>query len=503
MWGIILGTLLILIGCAGMFIAEMAELFVAALAVGIILLFWGAIRLLQPLPEAEDEFYPEAENRPAPAQEQARREQQAAPALPPQQHPAPMAPGPPAGKQEPPPQAQPAAPPAETAPAVHIANAPQERPSPFQRGMRYLYAIDRSTGHKKAASCFIEGYENGDLNSGYMLCHCYKEGKGVPVKPVFVVQLAEYLVRRRFYPAYWHLASAYREGRGVPINTALAAEYAQKFEELCASPIEGIDEQLRYDALISYELQKDTPDLRVLEHLAREYYALSELPSRYSLLAFALLRDARCSATARAEILSLLEEGCRADDSSCYYLKGLLQHTGGSPLYPADPKRGEEYLLLAAERLGTPSALLSYLRCLQDSDRAEAYREKFWNACRWGISGIPGSDELHCSIRLSSATLPPAGDTPPAESPLILIKNEGDSTLHSAILRICCIDKQLDISIKIAPLAPAETLSINPENHQLDLGKRVYIEVHREGRYSRLYLRQMDDVLTSLITRQG
>lgn len=487
MWGILIGTILILAGCAGVFITDIEQIASAAVAFGAVLLVWGVLQLLRP---QEDEIIPESED-PAP------REHTPAPQEPATQAaaaPVTAAPAEPA----PQPQSDPMPPSEAPAPAatseekhVHIATAPQEVPTPFLRGLRYLHTMDRLNGHKKAASCFIEGYEQGDLNAGYMLCHCYSKGKGVPVKPAFVVQLAEYLVKRRYYPAYWHLAVAHREGWGVPMNLALSAEYSKKFEEMCAEPVEGVEESMRYDALLNHELHKEEPDLRLLEHLARKNYEVSKLPTRYSLLALALLRDAACSTRARAELQYLLDEGCRADDMVCYHIKGLLLCHGGCTICPKDEKRGREYLRLAAERLGSPAALLSYLHHTQDEAQARLVRELFWSACRWGISGVQGSDELHCHLSVIAHGLAPvsrlrSGDT----KPYLLIENKSEHTLHSAVARIVCIDKKIDVSIKLAPLAPEESVIIRLEDHQLELGKRLYAEVHKDGRFSRMYLHQ-------------
>lgn len=377
-------------------------------------------------------------------------------------------------------------------------SAPVVASDPYHRGLRYMFALDRANGLKKATGCFIEAYEKGNLNAGYMLCHCYREGKGVPVKPAFVVQLAEYLVRRQYFPAYFYLAAAYREGRGVPLNRALAAEYAKKFEDLCSQPLVGVDELLRYDALISHELQKDEPDLRSLERLARENYRISHLPSRYSILALSLLRDAHCSVTARNEAKRLLEEGCQADDMGCYYLRGLLLCSESALLYAPDAQRGLEYLRVAAEREGSPAALQAYLHHLNDDALAAATLERYWNACRWGISGIQGSDELLCLIScMQTGLLRTEGSLQPYP-PRILLENKSPLPLQNALMRICSIDSKTELTITLPPMEPGECTVIRPEDHHLEPGKTLYIEVHAQGRFSRIYL-HAEDVLRKFV----
>ena len=382
-----------------------------------------------------------------------------------------------------------------------------EESSWYIRGLRYMYGTDREVNYRQAVGRFVKGYETGDLNAGYMLCHCYKEGKGVPIKPSFVIRLANYLVRRRFYPAYYYLATAYREGKGVPMDPPLAAEYSAKLTELCAHPLEGVDEAIRYDALLYHEMQKDAPDSRELERLARLNFNVSTLPSRYSLLAVSLLRDVRSSATAREELRSLLDTGRHANDMGCYYLKGLLLCNGQNPIFTPDETKGIRYLYKAAEALRTPATLKSYLVHLRNKEAAQDTLEKFWQACTLGISGIRGSDDLPCSIRLIYPESSPAahhaidfftqeaGDVSTgSDNPVLLLKNESDKPIENLHVRICSIEKKLDTTISTPTLAPQESRIINPAESYLEIGKRLYIEVFSGGLYSRLYLRNADTV---------
>ena len=538
MWGILLGSFLILAGCAGMFVMGIVEVSTALIALGAALLLWGVFQTLHggesdfieeelpppPVDDIEESELPNIMQRIVAEQNAARQNnpepEKPAPAPAPIEVsvpvPAPQSATPPAPEQALPAEPQPAAAAAEPAatpepapapepaaaatpePAAaepqreYASLAPQEPYTSFKRGLRYLYVTDRQSGHKKAACCFIEGYEKGDMNAAYMLCHCYRDGLGVPVKPTFVVQLAEYMVKRGFHPAYYHLITAYREGRGVPMNLALAAEYSQKLTELCRQPIAGVEEIVRYDALINHEQQKEKPDLRVLERLARENFHISMLPTRFSLLALPMLRDMHCSATASAELQYLINEGCQADDMGSYYLKGLLQYHGSLPLFQRDTKRGLENLRFAADRLGTPTAILAYARLTNDESYKKIAPTLFWNACRWGVSGVKGSDELHChiSVQAPGLLLPPGREQ--TGSARILIQNRGETELKGAAVRICCIDKKLDITLKLANLAPKESVSLRPEDHNLELGDALYIEVIKEKQSSRLYLNRQN-----------
>lgn len=532
MWRIIIGISLIFSSFVCHLLTRQITTTMTLLAVGFALAMWGIIQMMSQTDELNDdepqkrEYPPHPADAAAPEQEppakpiekpedKPKEPEKAAPPIP--QAPAAKATQAPAREEKPehpaaerriaPPAAAPAMPqPAVEQPAkakeppplpAHM-RAPRAEPeqdvlrrtpTPYSRGLKYLYSPEGCAALKKAASCFIEGYEKGDLNAGYMLCHCYREGKGVPMKPTFVVQLAEYLVRRRYYPAYYYLAMAYREGRGAPMNLALAAEYAKKFEDLCSGPVEGVDELVRYDALISYEMQKDEPDMRTLEQLARANYKISPLPSRYSNLALPLLRDTACSAGARAELRKLLDDGCKSDDMGCYYLRGLLLCSKDNRLTENDPLLGAEYLRLAAERTGAPAALQAYLPLVHDEAQERSLAEKYRSACRWGISGLKGSDELGCLVSLHS---PKHVGCAAAPEPRLVIENTNDEPVANAVVRICCIDTELDISMKIPPLAPGERYVIRPEEHRIELGERLYIEVHADKRCSRLYVRQVN-----------
>ena len=381
------------------------------------------------------------------------------------------------------------------------AEAPTGEHSWYMRGIRYMYGIEREINYEQAASRFVKGYEKGDLNAAYMLCHCYKEGKGVPIKPSFVIRLAHYLVQHHYYPAYYYLASAYREGRGVPMDPPLAAEYSAKLVDLCTQPLEGVEESIRYDALLYHEMQRDTPDPRELERLARQNFAVSQLPTRYSLLAVSLLRDVRSSATAREELRTLLDAGIQAKDMGCYYLKGLLLCNSQNPVFTPDDAKGLSYLHQAADSLRTPASLKSYLINLKDTAAAQEVLKRFWESCTLGVSGLKGSDTLPCSVRIAFPASSPknyhamdffaqeeANTSIKADSPSLIIKNESTETINDVHIRICCIEKKLDTTIMTSPIAPGEVRSINPAESYQEIGKRLYIEVFSGGRYARLYL---------------
>lgn len=161
----------------------------------------------------------------------------------------------------------------------------------YIQGLEYLHGInEHQIDYREAASCFTQGYEQGDLNAAYMLCWCYQQGCGVPIDSAFALKLAQFLVERNYFPAYLHLSEAWGTGRGVPMDQQKAKEFSDKLERTCSQPIEGIDEVLRFDALIQNELLKENPDSREMERLARLNLTISNLLTRFSILVVALLR---------------------------------------------------------------------------------------------------------------------------------------------------------------------------------------------------------------------
>ncbi|WP_455564398.1 Hsp70 family protein [Akkermansia massiliensis] len=373
----------------------------------------------------------------------------------------------------------------------------------YREGLEYLHGINgHQINYREAANCFTRGYEQGDLNAAYMLCWCYQQGTGVPIDSVFALRLAEFLIERRYFPAYLHLSEAWGTGRGVPMDQQKAKEFSDKLESTCSQPIEGIDEVLRFDSLIHNELLKENSDSREMERLARHNFTISNLPTRFGLLAVALLKDVEGSPSARGEIRKLLDEGCKQGDLLSFLFKGSLLCGEDHSIFAPDKDKGISLLRKAVSH-GEPAALFRYFEELDNEALCKQVLNRFWNVCRLGPSCIHGDKELNCSIRLEPCPFAcgwrvyEGSITGPLLEqerldqlvtqfpPQLILKNRNSHALHNLKVRICCRDKQLDRTIEIpSSLSREEELEINPLDYDLELGENLYVEVHSGDRCS-------------------
>lgn len=382
----------------------------------------------------------------------------------------------------------------------------EESPS-YIEGLEHLHGINgHQINYPKAALCFTRGYEQGDLNAAYMLCWCYQQGTGVPIDSAFALKLAEFLITRNYFPAYFHLSEAWGTGRGVPVDQQKAKEFSDKLESTCSQPIEGIDEILRLDSLIHNELLKENPDSREMERLARINFTVSNLPTRFGLLVFALLKDVEESPSAREEIRKLLDEGCKQGDLFSFLLKGILLCGEDHSIFAPDKEKGISLLKKAAD-YGDPAALFRYLEELDNEALCKQVLKKFWRVCRLGTSCLQGNKELNCSIRMEpcpfacgwqvyerSITVPLLEQERLDQlvtqfPPQLILKNQNSHALHNLKVRICSRDKQLDRTIEIPfSLSQEKELEINPIDYNLELGENLYVEVRSGNRCSRMDL---------------
>lgn len=377
----------------------------------------------------------------------------------------------------------------------------------YIQGLEYLHGInEHQIDYREAASCFTQGYEQGDLNAAYMLCWCYQQGCGVPIDSAFALKLAQFLVERNYFPAYLHLSEAWRTGRGVPMDQQKAKEFSDKLESTCSQPIEGIDEVLRFDALIQNELLKENPDSREMERLARLNLTISNLPTRFSILVVALLKDIEESPSARGEIRKLLDEGCKQGDLFSFLLKGSLLCGEDHSIFAPDKAKGIS-LLKKAAGYREPAALFRYFEELDNESLSKQTLQRFWRVCRLGPSCLQGDKELNCSIRIEPCPFACGWQVyegsitgPLLEQerldqlvnqfpPQLILKNENSHALHNLKVRICSRDKQLDRTIEISSsLSREKELEINPMDYDLELGESLYVEVRSGNRCSRMDL---------------
>lgn len=388
-----------------------------------------------------------------------------------------------------------------------LPSSPSSEKPLYVQGLEYLHGINgKDRDFVQAAKCFAEGHEKGDLNAMYMLCHCYVEGIGIPRDFSFAYQLAQFLVDRYYYPAFYFLADAWRNGYGVPMDQHKADRLTRELEEKCASPIQGVDEILRYDALLNSVAGKEDIDYREYERLARANLLISNLPERYPFLAVVLLKDISGSPSAQKEVRNILDEGSRIGDDGCLFLKGLLLLNEDSSVYTPNKYEGIQLIEKAAQ-VGRPSYLFHLALNVDSETRMKALFDKFWRACCLGVSLLKGPNELNCLISVKFNSIACLWDVYEAgiavpridrgefdqlvrpTLPIISIKNENSHTLHNLKVRICSSDSNLDRTLEgVAPLASGEELEIDPFDYNLNLGEKLYMEVRSGERFSVLDL---------------
>ena len=386
-------------------------------------------------------------------------------------------------------------------------NRPKPVSLPFYvQGLEYLHGINgKSTNYFQAQRLFVEGYQQGDLNAAYMLCHCYLGGIGSPIDYSMTRRLAEYLVSQHYYPAYYFLWNIYSSGYGVPMDKGKAGEYADLLERTCSHPIDGIDEILRYDALLNYEGDSDNKNPKKLERLARENFSISNLPVRYGWLIVPLL-DNLDNPSVQQEVRQLLDAGCQQRDEGSMLFKGILLMNDECPVYQSDPDQGKE-LIRQAATYGISNFLFYELNMVANENEIEPLLNRFWKSCQLGPSGLRRSDDLHCAIevilgssswiwrvREHNAVLELLNQEKLHElvaplPPRLGIRNEGDKTLTDLHVRICSRDVSLDKTILLKdPLPPGESVVIDPFDYDLHLGDKLYVEVRSGDRYSTMDL---------------
>ena len=317
-------------------------------------------------------------------------------------------------------------------------------------------------------------------------------------------RLAEYLVSQHYYPAYYFLWDIYSSGYGVPMNGTQADEYAHLLEQTWSHPIDGIDEILRYDALLNYEGGADNKNSKKLERLARENFAISNLPTRFGILVSAL-SDNLDNPSVQQEVRQLLDAGGQQGDFSSQMLKGMWLMNDECPVYQADTVQGKE-LIRQAATCGV-SLILFYEFLVANEDEKESLLNRFWKSCQLGPSGLRRSDDLHCTIevirgssswiwrvREHNVVLELLNQEKLHElvtplPPYLGIRNEGDKTLTDLHVRICSRDVSLDKTILLKdPLPPGESVVIDPVDYDLHLGDKLYVEARSGDRYSTMDL---------------
>lgn len=374
----------------------------------------------------------------------------------------------------------------------------------LSEGLKYLHGLDgAAVDYAKAVSWFEKGRDAGSLSSGYMLCHCYLTGTGVPKDIKYVKELAEYLVQNYYGPANYFLFDIWNSGLYVPLHSNQAEVYYENLIRSCSKPVAGIPEVLRYDALLMAECLRNKIDARKLEKIARENLQISHLPTRFAMLGVALLRDIENSESAKEEVRQCLDEGCRLSEPMSLCFKGMLLCNEESPVFPFNEREGTRLLKRASEIQPAAFLIEAYVKVVENEMELDMLIKKMWQASTLGISGLPRQDELNCEITVGCADFSSKWHVYSTDVtsqllneskldqlvtkclPVIYITNRNSSAIRNVSVRICSRDVNTCKTIVLPNVIQAgETVALAPEEHGVFLGENLTVYVESNKRYS-------------------
>ena len=379
----------------------------------------------------------------------------------------------------------------------------------YRNGVKLLYSIGVKRDQQHAVQLFREGYAKGDFNAGYMLTACLAQGDGIARDYDEAFKIASTLAEKNFYPAYYWLSDAFAEGKGTTLDLQQAEKYKEELIHYCSAPLPGVDESIRYHALMRCMAAEKEPDWRALEEVAQKNKEISDWPMRYGWLAMTLRQTAGESASARQELFETLEVGCAENDVLSFWVKTLVQAEQGQ--YQEAQQTAKCGLKIAPGF----APLRDFMRVNKGDNKA---KQEFWKACALGNSAMERSNDLKVKIEL----IPPsfaggwnvykdeiaqklwskkAFDTMYLQyEPVIIIKNTNTKKLEGATIRLCSADVKLDQTFNLNPISPQKKLSFaasefNSISHgeklyvRTSYGKKLYVRVSQGERYSEMNLK--------------
>ena len=375
----------------------------------------------------------------------------------------------------------------------------------YKDGLAYMHGVGVKKDFSRAAEAFRKGAEAEELNAAYMLCHCFREGIGVPRNYDLAYQIAEYLaVHQNYYPAYYFMADAHRTGRGAGVDVNKAERYARALETGCKMPLKGVDEILRYDALLNNESSKPNTDWWRMERLSRDNMHISDLPQRYGWLAISLFKRLtdlhENSPSLIQEVRSAVDAGINSGDEMSCLLKSIIVGSEDNGIYPYAPQEAYKLMERAAKYGGDFSLLMLMRSVLTPAEKKAEYERLFWNFCNYGHSGLVDDNTLPCLITLQEhpySALFKALDKEKTvalvnkdeaekqlvaqASPFICVKNEGSQPLNNIVVRVCSTDGAVvDESISIEEtIIPGDGLRIDMLHFGINFSNNshLYVEV--------------------------
>ena len=378
-------------------------------------------------------------------------------------------------------------------------NPPPDDDSFYRKGVRLLYGIGMERDSRRAIQCFREGYAKGDLNAGYMLADCLSFGYGTARDFDQSFRIASDLVDKNFYPAYHLLSGACTSGKGTAMDPDTGEAYSLKVLEYCSGPLPGVDESIRFEALLGTLADKKEVDWHAVEKIALKYRENSDWPSRHGWLASALLKIDGDSSSPRPELMEVIEAGCAEDDVLSLFSKVTVQ-VSQEQLEEAnktlkDALRitpGYSYLCDFMLRIGA-----------NPNDDFDKLEREAWRACALGASVMRRGNDLGVKIEMEAP--PFAGswfvcrddlaekkeDFHP-NGPFIILKNTNDKKLKGATIRLCCEDTKYDRTFDLEPIPPRGEVMLEMRNFEdIQFDEKLYVRVAKKNRYSEMALDTM------------
>ena len=378
-------------------------------------------------------------------------------------------------------------------------NPPPDDDSFYRKGVRLLYGIGGQRDPQRAIQYFREGYAKGDLNAGYMLADCLCFGYGVARDFDQSFRIASDLADKNFYPVYHLLSDAYTSGRGTAMDPDTGEAYRSKVLKYCSDPLPGVDESIRFEALLGTLSEKGEVDWHAVEKIALEYREKSDWPSRHGWLASALLKMDGDSTSPRPELMEVIEAGCAEDDVLSLFSKVTVQ-VSQEQLEEAnktlkDALRitpGYSYLCDFMLRIGA-----------NPNDDFDKLEREAWRACALGASVMRRGNDLGVKIEMEAP--PFAGswfvcrddlaekkeDFHP-NGPFIILKNTNDKKLKGATIRLCCEDTKYDRTFDLEPIPPRGEVMLEMRNFEdIQFDEKLYVRVAKKNRYSEMALDTM------------
>ncbi len=351
------------------------------------------------------------------------------------------------------------------------------------------------------------GHEQGDLNCTAELCSLYMDGAGVARDYSVAFELAMYMERHRYAPAFRFLAEAYANGYGTKMDMARAKACAERLESELASPVEGVDEDIRYASLFEVAVLFEKRDARRSEELAREALRASSLPYYHGWLALELLEQLETSPSVADELRSELEKGCSMGDELSLFLKAILLQIDEGSVYRQDVSEAGRLMAQLTDSDVSAPALWQLVTAAETAEQAEHSLARFWDVCQHGISRLRRDDALPCDITLQRndfvcgwkvcehSVVTSLYNAKRIEElvilfrPSIVLTNHSNNTMSGISMRLCAMDKELDRTIELdESIPPGQCLEVNPADFGIELAKELYVEVHCGGRYAGMKL---------------